>query len=209
MGKGCSSCHSHNVTQTARYRRVLWAVFGINAVMFLVEFAMSYASGSVSLLADSLDFLGDAGNYGISLFVLSASLATRAKASLLKGITMGLFGAYVFITTGYRFYLGEMPNYHEMGLVGVLAFIANGVSVWLLYAFREGDSNMRGVWLCSRNDMLGNLLVLLAAVAVYLTQSNLPDLLVALAMVFLAISSAWAICRQAMGELRSVKNACQ
>ncbi|MDO4698580.1 MAG: cation diffusion facilitator family transporter [Pasteurellaceae bacterium] len=207
MGKGCSSCQPLNVTQTAGYRRVLWAVFGINAVMFLVELVMSYASGSVSLLADSLDFLGDAGNYGISLFVLSASLATRAKASLLKGSTMGLFGAYVFITTGYRFYLGEMPNYHEMGLVGVLAFIANGLSVWLLFAFRDGDSNMRGVWLCSRNDMLGNLLVLLAAVAVYITQSNLPDLLVALAMVFLAIGSAWAICRQAMEELRSVEQA--
>lgn len=187
--------------KTNKYRTALWAALGINGVMFLVEIIGGIQAGSVSLLADSLDFLGDTANYGISLFVLNHALRTRAKASMIKGGSMLLFGLFVFGSTFYRWWLGELPNYHEMSIIGVAALLANLWVVWILYHFREGDSNMQSVWLCSRNDALGNLAVILAGFAVYFSQSNLPDLLVALFMAYLAITAGWQVVQQAKQEL--------
>ena len=139
--------------------------------------------------------------------VLSMALHHRARASLLKGATMAAFGAWVLLTTLYQFWAGSLPNYHEMSIVGVLALLANVTAAALLYTFREGDSNMRGVWICSRNDAIGNLLVIAAAGGVYLTGSNLPDLLVALALSALALKGASTIIRQARQELRATAGA--
>lgn len=201
----CHHDHGCDVTppQTARYRKVLWIALIINAVMFFVEIIGGIRAGSVSLLSDSLDFFGDSANYLISLFVLGKALSMRAKASLIKAYTMGIFGFWILGTTLYQFFYGTMPNYHEMGAIGILAFVANVVSALLLYGFREGDSNMRSVWLCSRNDAVGNLAVIGAAIAVYYWQSAIPDLLVALFMSYLAIKAAWDIRRQAVMELSS------
>ena len=190
----CCSSSQPGPHTTARYRKVLWAALAINFGMFIIEIVMSARSGSVSLMSDSLDFLGDAGNYLISLLVLSMALHHRARASLLKGATMAAFGTWVLLTTLYQFWSGSLPNYHEMSIVGVLALLANVTAAALLYTFREGDSNMRGVWICSRNDAIGNLLV---------TNSNLPDLLVALALSALALKGASTIIRQARQELRA------
>lgn len=201
----CSHDCCEHTAQTARYRRVLWVAFIINTLMFFVEIIGGIKAGSVSLLSDSLDFLGDSANYLISLFVLGKALQTRAYASLIKASTMGLFGLWIFGTTVYQFFFGQLPNYHEMGVIGVLACIANLSVAFLLYAFREGDSNMQSVWLCSRNDALGNLAVILAAVAVYFTQSHIPDLVVALLMSFLSLQSAWRIFVHARQELSTPK----
>lgn len=198
---GCCSggCSSH--LNQGKYRNVLWIAMLINFTMFLIEIITSSTSGSVSLLADSLDFFGDSANYAISLFVLSKALNMRAKASLLKGGSMGIFGVWVLCSTLYHLFFGEIPNYHEMSVVGLLALVANLVSAWILYAYSEGDSNMRGVWICTRNDAIGNILVVLAAGAVYFTQSHLPDLIVAFLMAYLAIQGAWQIVQQARIEL--------
>lgn len=194
-------CHSCPAAQTVKYRKVLWAALWINAAMFMVEIVMGVKSGSVSLLSDSLDFFGDAANYAISLLVLGKALHWRAKASLLKAGTMGAFGMWILAVTLYRWWHGEVPNYHEMGAVGLVALAANLLTAFLLYAYRDGDSNMQSVWLCSRNDAAGNLLVVAAAVAVYFTHSKIPDLLVAFALAFLALQAACKIIRQARGEL--------
>ena len=160
--KDCCSSHHCETAVSQHYRYILWTVFAINFGMFLVEIISGVNADSASLLADSLDFLGDASNYGISLFVLSMALSVR----------------------------------------GILALVANVISALLLYKYREGDSNMRGVWICSRNDAIGNLLVIAAAGAVYFTQSNLPDLLVATVMGGLNISGAVAVIHQAQSELK-------
>ncbi|AWX15863.1 cobalt transporter [Mergibacter septicus] len=200
MSHCCSSGCSSSFNQ-AKYRTVLWVAMLINLVMFIVEIITSQTSGSISLLADSLDFFGDSANYAISLFVLSKALKIRAKASLLKGGSMAIFGSWVLCSTLYHLFLGEIPNYHQMSVVGGLALVANLISAWILYAYSKGDSNMQGVWICTRNDAIGNILVILAAVAVYFTQSYIPDLLVAFLMAYLAIQGAWQIIQQARREL--------
>lgn len=198
----CNHCVTKQSTYSNTYRKILWAVFGINATMFIIEMWVGLKANSVSLLADSLDFLGDSANYLISLFVLRLSLSTRAKASLIKGTTMGLVGIWVFITTIYQFVENSLPSYSDMGGIGVIAFMANLLAAWLLYQFRQGDSNMTSVWLCSRNDAIGNLMIILASFFVYLTQSNLPDLIVAIVMIYLSLSASYAIIYQAMRELK-------
>lgn len=196
--KSCAISHPHN----QRYRKVLWLAFALNISMFVIELLMGMKAQSVSLLSDSLDFLGDSANYLISLLVLPMALHYRAKASLLKGITMGGFGLFVFLTSLYRWQHGNLPNYSEMSLVGVLALLTNLAAAALLYRFREGDSNMRGVWLCSRNDAIGNLAVIVAGGVVYFTQSKYPDLIVAILLSSLAMQAAWVIISQALRELR-------
>ena len=200
--KDCCSSHHCETAVSQHYRYILWTVFAINFGMFLVEIISGVNADSASLLADSLDFLGDASNYGISLFVLSMALSVRAKASLLKGYTMAIFGVWVLGSSAYLWWLGSLPSYHKMSLIGILALVANVISDLLLYKYREGDSNMRGVWICSRNDAIGNLLVIAAAGAVYFTQSNLPDLLVATVIGGLNISGAVAVIHQAQSELK-------
>src|SRR4029450_9115269 len=188
----CDSCHlpdPHRGNQA--YRRVLWAVLAINAVMFLVEIGAGVAAGSASLQADGLDFLGDAANYAIRLFVGGVALRYRAAAALAKACTMGLFGLWVVGTAIWHAVLGTLPSAFTMGTVGVAALLANAASFGLLWAYRGGDANMRSAWVCTRNDVLGNLAVLLAAAGVFGTGSGWPDVIVAAIMAGLALQGAW------------------
>ena len=168
--------------RNARYRRVLWSALVINAAMFLVELVAGLAADSVSLQADALDFLADTGNYGISLFVVGMALRLRARVALAKGATMGLFGLWVIGATLWHAVNGTLPHAATMGAVGIAALAANATVFFLLWSYRAGDSNMRSVWLCSRNDVLGNAAVLLAALGVFGTGSGWPDLAVATVM---------------------------
>ena len=186
----------------ATYRRVLWVVLGINAAMFLVEISAGLAARSVSLQADALDFLGDAFNYGISLFVLGLSLRWRAAAALLKGAFMGLFGLWVIGATIYNAVFATLPGALVMGSVGLAALAANVGSAVLLFRYRDGDANMRSVWLCTRNDAIGNVAVMLAAGGVVATGSGWPDVAVAAVMATLALTACRLVLTQAVGELR-------
>ena len=185
------------------YRRVLWVALVLNALMFVVEFAASWLAGSVSLLADSIDFLGDAGNYAISLAVLGMSLATRAKAALFKAACMAAFGVFVLGRSLWSLRWGVPPEPVTMGVVGFAALAVNASVALMLYRFRTGDSNMRSVWICTRNDALGNVAVMLAALGVFGTASVWPDVAVACAMAALALSGASTVFRQARAEVRA------
>lgn len=185
-----------------RYRRVLWAALFINAALFGVELVAGLQSGSVALLADAVDFFADAVNYGLSLAVLGLALVWRARAALFKGITMGLIGAVVLARALWVLHSGSVPEPLTMGLVAALALGANVSVAAMLYAWRDGDANMRSVWLCSRNDALGNLAVMAAALGVFGSGSAWPDLVVALVMATLALSAAVSVIRQARAELR-------
>jgi Co/Zn/Cd efflux system component len=195
--------HTHGSAQDPRYRRVLWIALVLNAAMFAIEIGAGLQSDSVSLLADAVDFFGDAVNYGLSLAVLGMALTWRAKAAALKGVSMGLFGLWVLGAAGWNLWHGVVPEARTMGIVGTLALLVNvGVAV-LLYAWREGDANMRSVWLCTRNDALSNLAVLAAALGVFGTGQGWPDLAVAAVMGMLALSSSTVVLRRARTELRS------
>jgi Co/Zn/Cd efflux system component len=183
------------------WRRVLWIGLIINAVMFLVEIGAGVAAGSVSLQADALDFLGDATNYAISLSVAGMVLAWRARAALLKGASLFAFGLWVIGTTAVHAYFGTPARVEIINIVGVLDLLANGGVTVMLYRFRDGDANMRSVWICSRNDAIGNLAVLLAAVGVLGTGAGWPDVIVAAIMATLSLYGGWQITHQALSEL--------
>jgi len=204
MGADC--CDHRDLPDPHRgnpaYRRVLWAVLAINAVMFVVEIGAGLAAGSAALQADALDFLGDAANYGISLFVVGMALRYRAMAALAKGSTMGLFGLWVIGTVLWHATHGTLPSAFTMGAVGSAALAANAVTFGLLWAYRGGDANMRSAWICTRNDVLGNLAVLLAAAGVFGTGTGWPDIIVAAIMASLALQGAWVVVRQSLSELR-------
>jgi len=185
------------------YRRVLWAVLGINAVMFLVEIGAGLAAGSASLQADALDFLGDAANYAISLMVVGMALRYRAAAALAKGLTMGAFGLWVVGTVIWHAAHGTLPSAFTMGAVGMAALAANAASFGLLWAYRKGDANMRSAWICTRNDVLGNIAVLLAALGVFGTGTGWPDVIVAAIMAGLALQGAVVVAQQSTAELRA------
>jgi Co/Zn/Cd efflux system component len=185
------------------FRRVLWAVLAINAGMFAVEVVAGLAAGSASLQADALDFLGDAGNYVISLVVVGMALRYRAMAAFAKGATMGLFGLWVIGVTAWHAWHGTVPQAFTMGAVGTAALLANAISFALLCAFRQGDSNMRSAWICTRNDVLGNLAVLLAALGVFGTGTGWPDIAVAVIMASLALHGAWVVLSQSWTEMRA------
>ncbi|OCK59528.1 cation transporter [Bradyrhizobium sp. LMTR 3] len=185
------------------YRRVLWVVLGINAAMFLAEVGAGLAAGSASLQADALDFLGDAGNYAISLFVVGMALRYRASAALAKGATMGAFGLWVIAMAIWHAAQGTLPSAFTMGAIGVMALAANVASFGLLWAYRNGDANMRSAWICTRNDVLGNLAVLLAALGVFGTGTGWPDVIVASCMAGLALQGAFVVVRQSAGELKA------
>jgi Co/Zn/Cd efflux system component len=188
--------------EAAAYKRVLWAVLGINAAMFVVEVGAGLAAGSASLQADALDFLGDAANYGISLFVVGMALRYRASAALAKGASMGMFGLWVIGTVVWHAWHGTLPHAFTMGAVGIAALAANAASFGLLWAYRHGDANMRSAWICTRNDALGNLAVLLAALGVFGTGTGWPDITVAAIMAALALQGASIVIQQSLGELR-------
>jgi Co/Zn/Cd efflux system component len=206
MGVACCRSSQPDPHRTAAaYRKVLWAVLAINAAMFLSELILGIAAGSVSLQADALDFLGDAANYGISLSVAGLALYHRARAALIKGISMGLFGLLVIATALWHLEQGTVPEAFTMGVVGFAALFANGVSFALLWAYRSGDSNMQSVWLCSRNDVIGNCAVLLAALGVFGTSKGWPDLVVAVIMGSLAVQGAWVVSNTACRELQGCR----
>ena len=190
-----------SVANLARYRRILWIALIVNAGMFLVEVGAGLQAGSLSLLADAVDFAGDALNYGVSLAVLASALAWRARAAVLKALCMMGFGVYVLGAAVWALWHGGVPQHLTMGFVAVVALVANVSVAWMLYTFREGDANMRSVWLCSRNDAISNLAVLLAAVGVFGTGSAWPDLLVAGLMAALALQGGWTVLQQARREL--------
>jgi len=202
MGAECCS-HPPDLNRgNAGYRRVLWIVLAINAAMFLVEIGAGLAAGSASLQADALDFLGDSANYAISLFVVGMALRYRATAALAKGATMGLFGLWVIGMVVWHAVHGTLPNAFAMGAIGFAALAANAASFALLWAYRGGDANMRSAWICTRNDVLGNLAVLLAALGVFGTGTGWPDVIVAAIMATLALQGAATVIRQSVAELR-------
>jgi len=188
------------------YRRVLWIIIAINAAMFFVETIASVASESMALRADALDFLGDSMTYTITLLAIGHSLSWRASAAMFKGITLALMGLWVMASTIYRVFILGVPNELIMGSIAFLAFSANVISALLLLKYRDGDSNVRSVWLCSRNDAIGNLAVMIAAGVVYLTQSTWPDLIVAALMAMLFLHSATLIIRHAIDDLKSARS---
>jgi len=185
------------------YKRRLWIVIVLNAVMFAVEMGAGHLAGSQALQADALDFLGDALTYGMSLAVIGASIRARTNAALAKGISLFLMGAWELGSTLYRVFAVGVPEAEIMGVVGALALATNVTSVLLLMAYKDGDANVRSVWLCSRNDAIGNVAVMLAALGVWGTASGWPDLIVAAVMATLFLSSAFQIVRQALEERRS------
>ena len=204
MAEHCCEHNSPPVTQIrnlSRYRRILWIAMVLNAAMFAVELISGYRSGSLSLQADAIDFAGDAMNYGVSLAVLSAALSWRARAAQLKALSMMAFGLFVLGRAIWASLGGGTPDAATMGVVGALALTTNVAVAWMLYAFREGDANMRSVWLCSRNDAIGNIAVLGAALGVLGTGTAWPDLAVAAVMSSLALWGGWQVLRQTRGEL--------
>jgi len=202
MGAHCCN-HDSPPQPDPKYRRILWIALIVNALMFAIEIIFSLQANSVSLLADSIDFLGDAANYGISLWVLARAVQTRAKASLLKAASMALFGMGVLVHAIWNAITGVVPDAHTMTFIGLLALAANLGVAWLLYAYRNGDSNMRSVWLCTRNDALGNIAVIIAALGVLGTGTAWPDLFVAVVMAGLALTSAAQVVKQARHELQN------
>ena len=194
--------HANAAANSPAYKRILWIALAVNLAMFVVEIGAGLAASSVSLLADSLDFLGDAGNYGISLFVLGMAIQWRARASLLKAASMGAFGLWVAFTTINHALAGTVPEAPVMGVVGALALAANFGVALLLYRWRDGDSNMRSVWICTRNDAIGNVAVLVAAAGVFGSGTGWPDYIVAAIMSGLALVGAYQVTRQALAELR-------
>lgn len=193
-------CETDNSAAVGAYRRVLWIVIAINATMFVVELTGGLIAGSVSLQADALDFLGDSLTYGISLAVLAMSLRWRAAAALVKGASMGLFGVWVIGTSAYHALYPGLPSAPIMGGIGTAALIANVTSALLLYRHRQGDANMRSVWLCTRNDAISNIAVIIAASGVWATATGWPDLIVGAIMAILAMSSSYQVIRQAKAE---------
>lgn len=188
---------------SAEYKRRLWLVIAINALMFFVEMGAGRLAQSQALQADALDFLGDALTYGLSLAVIGSSIAVRTNAALFKGVSLLAVSAWVFGSTVHRVFYVDVPTAEIMGWIGLAALVANCASVFLLMSYKDGDANVRSVWLCSRNDAIGNIAVMFAALGVWGTASSWPDLLVAGAMAALFLSSAIHIIKQSLDERRT------
>ena len=201
-GCGCGNEIKFNGVSAA-YKRVLWVVIAINAIMFVVEMAAGSVAGSQALKADALDFLGDTATYTITLLVIGLPVVWRARAALFKGLSLGVMGLWVLGFTLYNVLILGVPRAEIMGTIGFLALAANMASVLLLLKYRDGDANVRSVWLCSRNDAIGNLAVVAAASGVWATETAWPDLVVAGVMASLFLWSSVQIVQQALGELRS------
>jgi Co/Zn/Cd efflux system component len=186
----------------ARFRRALWIALALNAAMFVIEVGAGLGAGSVSLQADAVDFLGDSANYAISLFVLGLSMRWRTASAMIKGAAMLGFGLWVIGATVWSLITKAVPNAAVMGSVGTLALVVNVFCAVLLYRFRGGDANMRSVWLCSRNDAISNVAVIIAASGVFATGSNWPDLAVAAIMASLALYASALVLAHAIREWR-------
>ena len=203
MGADCCGTGAVFEGLSADYRRRLWVVIAINAAMFLIEMGGGALAGSQALQADALDFLGDAATYGLSLAVIGASIQVRSRAALLKGASLTVMGLWVLGATAYHVLVLGVPRAEVMGVIGFLALAANVASVLILLRYKDGDANVRSVWLCSRNDAIGNVAVMIAALGVWGTATRWPDLIVAAIMAALFLYSSVQILRQALAELRS------
>lgn len=200
----CGSCCAETKRiEDKRWRRAVWIALIVNATMFGVEIFAGVTAHSAALKADALDFLGDSANYAISLGVAGMALTWRARAAMLKGATLFALGVWVIASTGYAAFAGTLPQAETMGIIGGLALAANVAVALILYRFRTGEANMRSVWICSRNDAIGNIAVVAAAFGVFGTGSGWPDLIVAAILATLGISGGIQIMRQAAAELRS------
>ena len=200
-------CCGHGTTfegLSADYKRRLWLVIAINASMFLVEMGAGAVAGSLALQADALDFLGDATTYGISLAVIGSSIQIRARAAILKALSLTAMALWVLGSTAYHVLILGVPRAEIMGAIGFLALAANAASVLILMRYKDGDANVRSVWLCSRNDAIGNVAVMIAALAVWSTATKWPDLLVAAIMAGLFLTSSIQILRQSFREMREM-----
>ena len=198
----CSRSGCSGAPADPRFRKALWVALFLNALMFVVELGASWVSGSVSLMADSVDFFGDAANYAISLAVLAMAASVRSRAAVVKAATMGAVGVFVLSRALYNLQEGVTPEPITMGAVGLAALAVNAGVALMLFRFRSGDANMRSVWICSRNDAIGNVAVMLAALGVFGTGSAWPDLAVAGVMAALAIAGARTVMNHARQELR-------
>ena len=203
---GCCGTDAKFDGVSKEYKRRLWIVIAINALMFFVEMSAGRLAQSQALQADALDFLGDALTYGLSLAVIGSSIAVRTNAALFKGISLLAVGAWVFGSTVYRVFYSGVPAAEIMGWIGFLALVANCASVLLLMSYKDGDANVRSVWLCSRNDAIGNIAVMFAALGVWGTATGWPDLIVAGIMASLFLSSATQIIRQSLDERRTAND---
>jgi Co/Zn/Cd efflux system component len=204
MSACCNSgCSAEKPPVDAKYRRILWIALFVNAGMFAVELFGGWRADSVSLMADAVDFFGDAANYGVSLFVLGMAPIWRSRTALIKGVTMGVYGIFVLGAVLWNLISGTVPEAATMGKIGFLAFAANVLVAILLFAYRDGDANMRSVWLCSRNDAIANIAVMAAALGVFGTGAGWPDIVVASVMGMLALTAARTVIIQARGELKS------
>ena len=201
MSTNCCESDCHGWPMDRGYRRVLWVALAVNIIMFAIELIGSYRAGSVSLQADALDFLGDAGNYALALAVAGRALPWRASAALLKGGVMGLFGVWVAGSTLAHAVAASMPEPEIMGGIALLALAANLAVAVLLYRYRRGDSQAVSVWLCTRNDCLVNIAVMLAAAGVWVSATGWPDVVVAAVIAGLSLSSAQQVIRRALREL--------
>jgi Co/Zn/Cd efflux system component len=182
------------------YKKALLVVILINAVMFVVEMLSGVRAESQALKADALDFLGDAATYALSLWAIGRAATTRANAALVKGVSLLFMAAWVFGSTLYHFYYSNQPTAITMSAIGLLAFFANSASVLILLRYRNGDANVRSVWLCSRNDAIGNLMVIIAGAAVWQSGTAWPDLIAACILAGLFVNSSVQIIRQALQE---------
>jgi Co/Zn/Cd efflux system component len=205
MDTDCCSHETRFEGLSAEYKRRLWLVITINASMFLVEMAAGALAGSQALQADALDFLGDATTYGISLAVIGAAVQIRARAAVLKALSLTAMALWVLGSTAYHVLILGIPRAEVMGAIGILALAANAASVVILMRYKDGDANVRSVWLCSRNDAIGNVAVMIAALAVWGTATKWPDLLVAAIMAGLFLNSSIQILRQSFREMRGAR----
>jgi len=195
------ACCNPTPSRDISYRRVLWIALFANATMFFVELAAAVFSGSSALAADAADFLGDSANYALSLGAIALGGAWVSRVALLKGLAMSVYGVAVLAYAGWRAWLGVPPEAFTMGVVGLLALLVNVGVAALLYRFRDGDANMKSVWLCTRNDVIANLAVLIAAAGVFGTGTVWPDVAVAGMLALLGLSSGRIVIRQARAEL--------
>jgi len=203
MAGCCNGKHSFDGLSD-HYKRILYWVIGINALMFIVEMAAGIGAQSQALQADALDFLADTLTYGLSLWAIGKALSIRSNAAIIKSISLLLMALWVSGSTIYRLFILNTPEAYTMGAVAIAAFSANVISVVLLREYKDGDANVRSVWLCSRNDAIGNFVVLIAALGVWGTGTAWPDLLVAFLLAALFLSSAWQILRQSLAEKKLV-----
>lgn len=188
------------------FKRALWIALVLNFSMFLLENVQGLLSHSLSLRADAIDFLGDSANYFMTLFVLNSALALKSKVSLLKALFMFGFGVWVLVEALMRFYSDAVPNSFTMSWVGILALAVNGFVAFILYKFKDGDSNMQSVWLCSRNDAIGNIAVVLASIGVYYFSSKWPDLIVAIFMAYLSVTASYKVLLVVREEFKDSAN---